>query len=141
MTGIDISRERLADLESNLEKSYRIGTDENETELYDIDGLEDCAWEVFAYAGALRDALDAAIRALEARDERVREEAFKLFANNKASRDAAFNAMWSILAEKYDAEVKADAGTRHGITGDVVNSAWYSALAAAIRAQEDNSDE
>jgi len=79
-------------------------------------------------------ATDADRDALGAVKERVRAEAFQFLANNKQCRDAAFDAMWSILAERHDAEVMTDAGTRYGITGDIVNMAWYSALAAAGQA-------
>ena len=153
MTDIDISRERLADLESNLEKSYRIGTDENETELYDIDGLEDCAWEVFAYAGALRDALDAA--------KAGQAEAVKAWAEAEQRADSLSRTLSKAvfpeddtdaqIAEAAAAQRERDAQIATNIMSDnledtnyAYDQGWVRAcqrIAAAIRAQEDKSDD
>jgi len=57
-------------------------------------------------------------------------QAARVIESSKPARDAAFNAMWEVLATKHDAEVKTPEGSRYGITGDVVNEAMYAALRA-----------
>lgn len=93
----------------------------------DIDLIEQAISDVIEDGGNYRDAAEYVAKCLE---PQTPAQAARVIESSKPARDAAFNAMWEVLATKHDAEVKTPGGSRYGITGDVVNEAMYAALRA-----------